>query len=338
MAKPTVFISYSRKDTEFVRRIAGDLEQAGYDPWWDVADLRGGQAWAAEIEKHVRACDAAVVILSPDSNRSEWVGKETLLAIDLKKTIIPVMWRESALPLALVDRQFVDFRGNYADGLHGLLQALLSRSVPVSTAANAVSEVSMAVTQVGQDRQSAKRLFRVLAVVAAIMLLVGLAVAFRTPLSAQFGAAPGPAPKPTVPTATMVPSPSRRARVTVTFTQITVHDDADRWASGEIWLDFTVNGQSRRWPSSGFKDVDSGKTYDVNETFNVDLDETQTLTIFVNGTDKDSPPFDDDDPLGVVQRSYNSSAEWGRGSYDERSTCPVGCYTLHYQTEVNWLP
>ena len=58
----------------------------------------------------------------------------------------------------------------------------------------------------------------------------------------------------------------------------------------------------------------------------------------MNGTDKDSPPFDDDDPLGVVQRSYNSSAEWGRGSYDERSTCPVGCYTLHYQTEVNWLP
>ena len=141
------------------------------------------------------------------------------------------MWRESVLPLALVDRQFVDFRGNYADGLHGLLQALLSRSVPVSTAANAVSEVSMAVTQVGQDRQSAKRLFKVLAV-AAIVLLVGLAVAFRTPLSAQFGAAPGPAPKPTVPTATMVPSPSRRARVTVTFTQITVHDDADRFASG----------------------------------------------------------------------------------------------------------
>ena len=45
MGQPTIFISYLRKDTEFVRRLASDLEQTGYDSWWDVANIRGGQEW-----------------------------------------------------------------------------------------------------------------------------------------------------------------------------------------------------------------------------------------------------------------------------------------------------
>lgn len=122
--QPSIFISYSRKDKEFVQRLAGDLDRAGYDTWWDVGDLRGGQAWAIEIEKHVRACPVFLVVLSPDSKNSDWVSKETLLALDLHKIIVPLMWRESSLPLPLVDRQFVDFRGSYANAFQELLTAL----------------------------------------------------------------------------------------------------------------------------------------------------------------------------------------------------------------------
>ncbi|MFO7634711.1 MAG: toll/interleukin-1 receptor domain-containing protein [Caldilinea sp.] len=60
-------ISYSRKNITFVRRLALNLEQAGCNPWWDLADLRGGQAWAPEIERQVCACDAIVAVLTPDS-------------------------------------------------------------------------------------------------------------------------------------------------------------------------------------------------------------------------------------------------------------------------------
>lgn len=176
MGKPSIFISYSRKDTEFVKRLAADLELAGYDPWWDVADLRGGQAWAAEIEKHVRACDAAVIVLSPDSNRSEWVGKETLLALELKKTIIPAKWRESELPLPLVDRQFVDFRDRYDEALRDLCQAL-----PPGTAS----------IRPGPPAKSTASIYMVLAAVAAIVVLGGLIWKFLlrpaspTPMPAQ---------------------------------------------------------------------------------------------------------------------------------------------------------
>ncbi len=28
------------------------------------------------------------------------------------------------------------------------------------------------------------------------------------------------------------------------------------------------------------------------------------------------------------------AAEWGKGVHDEKSTCPYGCYTLHYRIDV----
>ena len=40
-----IFISYSRKDMDFVRKLAVDLETAGYDVWWDITDLYGGDDW-----------------------------------------------------------------------------------------------------------------------------------------------------------------------------------------------------------------------------------------------------------------------------------------------------
>ena len=53
MTKPTVFISYSRKDTEFTHRVADDLRTAGYSVWVDVSGLRGGQKCVREIDKAV---------------------------------------------------------------------------------------------------------------------------------------------------------------------------------------------------------------------------------------------------------------------------------------------
>jgi len=137
---------------------------------------------------------------------------------------------------------------------------------------------------------------------------------------------------------TVQPEPPRQVRVTVTFTQITIHSDADPFASGELWLDFNVGGQTRRWPRSGTKGVEDGKTYTINETFNLTLTEGQRLTIYVNGTDEDSPgfpTFDDNDPMGEVRREYFSADDWGRGNYSIRSTCPDGCYTISYTISVS---
>jgi len=120
----TLFISYSRKDSEFAHRLAGDLRTARYSVWVDVGGLRGGQEWVREIDKAIRTCDAFVLVISPDSMTSKWVSKETLLAISLKKLIVPIMWRETERPVHLVDIQYVDFQGAYDDAMQELYEAL----------------------------------------------------------------------------------------------------------------------------------------------------------------------------------------------------------------------
>ncbi|MGE5374134.1 MAG: toll/interleukin-1 receptor domain-containing protein, partial [Bacteroidota bacterium] len=96
-----LFISYSRKDTAFVRRLAGDLEKTGYSVWWDITDLRGGDDWVRLIPEAIQNSDFFIVVLSPNSTASEWVRKECTQAISLRKKIIPIMLERTAVPFSL---------------------------------------------------------------------------------------------------------------------------------------------------------------------------------------------------------------------------------------------
>jgi len=122
---PQVFISYSRKDSAFVRKLAGDLEKAGYDVWWDVSDLRGGDDWPRVIPAAIEASQYFLVVLSPNSATSEWVEKEYTQALSWRKKIIPLMLAKSAIPFSLNTINYVDFTSDdYAASLNNLLKAL----------------------------------------------------------------------------------------------------------------------------------------------------------------------------------------------------------------------
>src|SRR5215470_6292535 len=71
-----LFISYSRRDSEFVDRLIVALECYGFQTWEDLKALAGGDIWKAAISKAVRECDAFLIILSPESVSSENVSKE----------------------------------------------------------------------------------------------------------------------------------------------------------------------------------------------------------------------------------------------------------------------
>src|ERR1043165_6140698 len=120
-----IFISYSRKDINFVRRLAGDLEKAGYGVWWDLTDLRGGDDWVRVIPEAIKNSDKIIVVLSPNSTISEWVEKEYTQALSLRKKIIPIMLEQSSVPFALNTINYIDFTGeDYAANLNKLLTAL----------------------------------------------------------------------------------------------------------------------------------------------------------------------------------------------------------------------
>lgn len=123
MAK--VFISYSRKDTDFVRKLAGDLEKAGYDVWWDLSDLRGGDDWVNTIPAAIASSQYVIVVLTPDATESEWVRKEYTQALSLRRKIIPILLKPGNVPFALNTINFVNFTsGEYEDRFKELLSAL----------------------------------------------------------------------------------------------------------------------------------------------------------------------------------------------------------------------
>jgi len=121
-----IFISYSRRDVAFVRKLAGDLEKAGYDVWWDVSDLRGGDDWLRVIPAAIQSSQYVIVVLSPNSARSEWVEKEYTQALGLRKKIIPIMLARSSVPFALNTLNYIDFTSSdeYPASLNNLLTAL----------------------------------------------------------------------------------------------------------------------------------------------------------------------------------------------------------------------
>jgi hypothetical protein len=132
-----IFISYSRKDIGFVHKLAGDLEKAGYDVWWDLTDLRGGDDWLRVIPAAIESSDYFLVVLSPNSAVSDWVKKEYTQALGLRKKLIPIMLTRSSVPFALNTINYVDFTSDdYAVNFQNLLDALgHTGQNPVKTAA-----------------------------------------------------------------------------------------------------------------------------------------------------------------------------------------------------------
>lgn len=124
----SVFMSYSRKDAESMRRTTAFLRGKGITVWVDNEKLvPGTPIWEAEIERAIRAASAVVVFMSPDSKDSEWVRREITLADQYRKRIFPVLVsgdEDSSITLRLITRQFVDLRLNEKTGLSALHQAV----------------------------------------------------------------------------------------------------------------------------------------------------------------------------------------------------------------------
>lgn len=85
-----VFISYSRKDTDWADRIKATLESNGVSCWMDRAGIKAGERYTKEIINAIKRCDVFLLVLSPNAEQSEWVPKELGKAIQYHKYIIPV--------------------------------------------------------------------------------------------------------------------------------------------------------------------------------------------------------------------------------------------------------
>lgn len=119
-----IFISHSTKDNEFARYLDGALEDAGFQVWVDLDSINPGDRWLATIQTAIEQCAAMVVVMSKAGRDSEWVEREALLAMDLKKTIHTALIEDMPLPLHLINRQYTDFREDRDAAVEQLVEAL----------------------------------------------------------------------------------------------------------------------------------------------------------------------------------------------------------------------
>jgi len=120
-----VFISYSRKDIEFVDRLANDLKAAGFEVWYDLSGLEAGTRWGNEIQKAIQASQYFLIVLSPNSIVSGWVEREFLFASEQKLKIIPLMYQPCNLPMWSLNLHFIDMQGkNYSRNYTELLRIM----------------------------------------------------------------------------------------------------------------------------------------------------------------------------------------------------------------------
>jgi hypothetical protein len=90
-----IFISYSRKDKLFAHQQLHKvlIEEKKLDVWIDKEDIPVGEDFINEINPAIRAADNFVFVISPDSVISSYCAEELHYALEVKKRIIPVMWR-----------------------------------------------------------------------------------------------------------------------------------------------------------------------------------------------------------------------------------------------------
>ena len=124
MPKPYIFISHSSQDKPAVAEIVDDLQAKGIHVWVDFDRLESGAKWLDNIQTAIDDCAGFLVILSKVSRRADWVMRECLYALQLRKPLYIALIDDVPLPLLLVDRQFNNFVDDYDMALADLLTVL----------------------------------------------------------------------------------------------------------------------------------------------------------------------------------------------------------------------
>ena len=92
-----VFISYSTKEQTMAETVRNVLEKNGIPCWMAPRDIPGGSNYSKEIPVAIRGCQAFVLILSGNAQRSQWVLRELDMAVNCGKVILPFMLEDCPL-------------------------------------------------------------------------------------------------------------------------------------------------------------------------------------------------------------------------------------------------
>src|SRR5882724_12324324 len=124
-----VFISYSRKDKEFVRRLDEELKRRNREAWVDWEGIPPGDTWEKTIYGAIEASNTFIFVLTPDSIASEICGKEIAHAAANNKRLVPIVHRDVAadrVPKSLGELNWIFCRDSddFGEATETLVRAL----------------------------------------------------------------------------------------------------------------------------------------------------------------------------------------------------------------------
>src|SRR5262245_4120501 len=104
-----LFTSYAHEDIFQVTQLVELLREAGHDTWFDHR-LLPGQDLQQKLLEAITEADGFLYALSPYSISSDWCQWEYAKAVELGKSIIPVLLKsDTELPDGLKRHQYADF-------------------------------------------------------------------------------------------------------------------------------------------------------------------------------------------------------------------------------------
>lgn len=86
-----VFFSHSSRDNWLSNVIAQKMRAAKVSVWIDEMSLSGGDAVIPAIVDGMKKADEAIVLVSNESIRAQWVSTEIGIALALRKRITPLL-------------------------------------------------------------------------------------------------------------------------------------------------------------------------------------------------------------------------------------------------------
>jgi WD40 repeat protein len=125
-----VFISYSRADSDFARKLNEALQIQGKTTWFDQESIPPGSDFQEEIYRGIDSSDNFLFIISPRAVNSPYCADEVEYARKLNKRFVTVLHRDvSAKELhpALASVQWIDFNrhgGDFYPNLSELVRTL----------------------------------------------------------------------------------------------------------------------------------------------------------------------------------------------------------------------
>ncbi len=130
-----IFISYSRADIIFVRKLAKDIDDLGHSAWFDQ-EIEGGHTWWNEILSEIENCKKFIFVISKNSLSTAACEREYDYAIKLGKPFLNIRIDKKVeprcdIPPLLINFSLLAYTQRNRDNIAKLNKAIINLPEPV---------------------------------------------------------------------------------------------------------------------------------------------------------------------------------------------------------------